>query len=331
LNATLRTYRPRPENEDFMTILTRLEQWKEDGTISPEQHALLARLSRGEPLSLFLELNFLLYAGILAFVAGLGWTVSTWSQQLGDVLVLTILSAVLAACFWYCFSRAPAWSPSETSSPSLIFDYVLYLGSLTWSLELAYIENQFHLLSGQWDLYLLATAGLFFFLAYRFDNRFVLSLALSSLAGWFGLTISHWPSHQDAPYRQYAILYSLIVGAGGAIIQRRGLKPHFFVAYLNIAANVLFWALLSGVFNRQGYMVWFLALVAACGASLIWGLPRRQFSFVAYAAVYGYVGVSSILVRDIHDDTALLSYFVITGVAMLVMLVQIARGFGREA
>ena len=52
----------------------------------------------------------------------------------------------------------------------------------------------------------------FFFLAYRFDNRFVLSLALSSLAGWFGLTISHWTSHQDEAYRRYAILYSLIVG-----------------------------------------------------------------------------------------------------------------------
>jgi hypothetical protein len=314
-----------------MTILTRLEQWKEHGTISPEQHAHLAGLSRGEPLSFFLELNFLLYAGILAFVAGLGWTVSAWSQQLGDVLVLTILSAILAACFLYCFSRAPAWSPAEVPSPSLIFDYVLYLGSLTWSMELAYLENRFHLLAGQWDLYLLATAGLFFFLAYRFDNRFVLSVALSSLAGWFGLTISHWPSHQDAAYRQYAILYSLIVGIAGAIIQRRGLKPHFFGAYLNIVANVLFWALLSGVFNRQGYVVWFLALLAACGASLGWGLARRQFSFVAYSAVYGYVGVSSILVRDIHSDTAVLSYFVVTGVAMLVILVQIARHFGREA
>ncbi len=252
-----------------MTILTRLEQWKEHGIISPEQHTLLAGLSRGEPFSLFLELNILLYAGILAFVGGLGWTVSTWSQQLGDVLVLTVLSAMLAACFWYCFSRAPAWSPAETPSPSLVFDYVLYLGSLIWSVELAYIENRFHLLSGQWDLYLLATAGLFFFLAYRFDNRFVLSLALSSLAGWFGLTISHWPSHQDAAYRQYAILYSLIVGGAGAILQRRGLKPHFFGTYLNIAANVLFWALLSGVFNREGYFVWLL-----CSPCRLWRISR---------------------------------------------------------
>jgi hypothetical protein len=186
------------------------------------------------------------------------------------------------------------------------------------------------MLSGQWDLYLLSTAALFFFLAYRFDNRFVLSLALSSLAGWFGLTVSHWPSHQDEAYRQFAILYSLVVGGLGAALQHLDLKAHFFGAYLNIVANVLFWALLSGVFDHEGYAAWFIALLAACGASVAWGIARRQFSFVAYAAVYGYVGVSSILLRNIRGDTAVLSYFLFTGVAMLVMLIQIARRFGRE-
>jgi len=313
-----------------MTILARLEQWKQQGAISPAQHAHLASLSRGEPFSLFLELNILLYAGVLAFVAGLGWTVTTWSHQLGDVLVLTILSAILAASFWYCFSRAPAWSAAETSAPSPIFDYVLYLGSLVWCIELAYLENRFHLLSGQWDLYLLATAGLFFFLAYRFDNRFVLSLALSSLAGWFGLTISHYRAYQDAAYRQYALLYCLLVGVGGVLLERRGLKPHFFGTYLNIAANVLFWAVLSGVFEWQSSGPWVIALLIACAAALGWGLSRRQFAFVAYAAVYGYIGVSSLLLRSINDTTAVLSYFVVTGVAMLVVLIIIARRFGRS-
>ena len=291
----------------------------------------MAGLVRGEPFSLFLELNVLLYAGVVAFVAGLGWTITTWSRQLGDILVLTILSAILAACFWYCFSRAREWSRAETLSPTPIFDYVLYLGSLTWSVELAYIEDRFHVLTGQWDLYLAATAALFFFLAYRFDNRFVLSLALSSLAGWFGLTISHWPSHQDATYRQYALLYCLLVGCGGALLHRRGLKAHFLGTYLNIVANVLFLTLLSGVFEAKDYGAWFLALLLACGASLAWGLTRRQFVFVAYAAVYGYVGVSSILLRNIHHETAIFGYFVVTGVAMLVALIMIARRFGRQA
>src|SRR5260370_23664628 len=115
---------PHSENKDFMTIVTRLDQWKERGIISPEQRTLLEGLSRGEPFSLFLELNILLYAGILAFVAGLGWTVSTWSQQLGDVLVLYALSTLLAACFWYCFPRAPACSPAATPTPGLVFLYV---------------------------------------------------------------------------------------------------------------------------------------------------------------------------------------------------------------
>jgi hypothetical protein len=319
-----------PENEDFMTILARLERWKEQGAISAEQHAHLAGLSRGEPFSIFLELNVLLYTGVVAFVAGLGWTVSTWSRQLGDIVVLTVLSGMLAACSWYCFWRTPAWSLAEAPAPSPIFDYVLYLGSLVWCVELAYLENRFHVLSGQWDMYLLVSAGLFFFLAYRFDNRFVLSLALSSLAGWFGLTISHWPSHQDAEYRQCALLYCLLVGVGGALLQRR-LKPHFFGTYLNIVANVVFWAVLSGVFDRQAYGLWFLALVIACGASLAWGLSRRQFVFVAYAAVYGYVGISWMLFRDVTDETFVLSYFVITAIAMLVVLLQIARRFGRPA
>lgn len=314
-----------------MTVLRRLEQWKEREVISQEQYTLLAGLTRGEPCSIFLELNFLLYAGVLAFVAGLGWTVTTWSAQLGDSLVLAVLTATQAACFWYCFSRAPAWSPAQTPSPGLVFDYVLYLGSLTWSVELAYLENRFHLLSGQWDLYLLATAVLFFFLAYRFDNRFVLSAAMSALAGWFGLTISHWPSGQDDAYRQYAILYSLFAGGAGAVLERRGLKPHFLGTFLNIAANVLFWALLSGVFMNRSYGLWFLALLAVCGASVAWGLARREFSFVACAAVYGYVGVSSILVRDLHREAAILSYFVVTGIAMVVLLVLLARRFGRDA
>jgi hypothetical protein len=121
-----------------------------------------------------------------------------------------------------------------------------------------------------------------------------------------------------------------MAGGSGALLYHRGLKPHFLGTYLNVAANVLFWAVLSGVFDREGYWVWFLALLIACGASLVWGLARREFAFVAYAAVYGYVGVSSILLRNVTGNTAVFSYFVVTGVAMLAVLVQIARRFGRH-
>ena len=50
------------------------------GAISPEQHSHLASLCRGEPLSLFLELNVLLYAGVLAFVV---LAVAAWAARAG--------------------------------------------------------------------------------------------------------------------------------------------------------------------------------------------------------------------------------------------------------
>jgi hypothetical protein len=221
--------------------------------------------------------------------------------------------------------------PVSRRRPIRFFDYVLYLGSLTWSVELSYIESRYHLLSGQWDIYLLATSCVFFLFAYRFDNRLVLSLALSALAGWFGIRISHLPGINDSAYRQFAILYSLLISIAGIALEWASIKTHFLLTYLNIAANVLFLAVLSGVFKDHGYGLWFLLLVIACGGSLAYGLAKRQFSFVAYAAVYGYAGVSSVLIRHVDDSTAVFSYFVVTGILMLALLVKIVRRFGREA
>jgi hypothetical protein len=314
-----------------VTVLDRLDQWKEGGTLSAAQYDLLDGLVRRKPFSVFLYLNILLYAGVLAFIGGLGWTAETYSSQLGDLVVIACLTALLGACLGYCFYKALPYSNAETPSPHLVFDYILYLGSLVWSVELAYLENRFRLLSGQWDLYVLATSLLYFGLAYRFDNRFVLSLALSTLAGWFGLSISHSPGSDTAIYRQYAILYSLVIGAAGFGLEWRGIKRHFLGTYLNVAANFLLMAVLSGVFNREGFMLWFLLLIAACIASFRYGLVRKQFAFVAYAALYGYVGVSSILIRNMNDGKAILTYFVVTGIAMVVLLTTFARRFGREA
>ena len=132
-------------------------------------------------------------------------------------------------------------------------------------------------------------------------------------------------------YRQYAILYGLLVAITGIALRRLAIKPHFFGTWLNVAANVLLAAVLSGVFEREGYLLWFLLLLVGCGASLAYGLAHRQFAFVAYAALYGYIGVSSILIRNMSDATAVLGYFVVTGIAMLVMLTLVARRFGRES
>ena len=53
-----------------MTILEHLERWHTTGAISGAQYEAIATLVRKDRFSLFVELNTILYLGVLAFVAG---------------------------------------------------------------------------------------------------------------------------------------------------------------------------------------------------------------------------------------------------------------------
>ena len=312
-----------------MSVLDRIQRWKNEDAITAQQHALFTGLVRDEPFSLFSEINVLFGAGVLAFVLGLGWTVSTFSRQLGDILIVVTLSAIVVGCLWYCFARATAWSAAEATSANTLTDYLLYLCCLVWSVELGYLEQRFQLLAAHWDVYLLVTAVFFFLLAYRFDNRLVLSLALSSLAAWFGIAFSPLRFSLSGPSRPYALLFCALTLAAGALLRQRQIKPHFFNTYLNVVANVLFVALLSGVFGSDNRAPWVFALLAAGAASLAWGIRQREFVFVAYASVYTYIGLASLMVRSSFDAIGMLMLFVVTAVAMLGMLVVVSRRFGR--
>jgi hypothetical protein len=172
---------------------------------------------------------------------------------------------------------------------------------------------------------------LFFVLAYRFDNRFVLSLALSTLAGWFGLRTSRFGfiSNVDV-LRLYALVYGAIVVSTGVWLFKRAIKRHFLETYLHIAANVVLIALVSGVVDRRSGEVFLLGLLAACAIAIWGGVQFRRFVFVVYGILYGYVGISARLLRDVHGDAAFLAYFVISAAAVVILVVRLARRLGRE-
>ena len=253
-----------------MTILARLERWKDEGAISPEQYAYLAGICRGETISVFLELNILLYAGVLAFVAGLGWTVTTWSKQLGDVVILAVLSAILATCAWYCFSRAPRWSTTETPTPTGDLRLRALPGHPGVGGGTRLPREPISRALRAMGFIPAGDRRLFFFLAYRFDNRFVLSLALSSLAGWFGLTISHWPCIRMRPIAStpFSIAWRSAWGAAAPAAWPKAAFLRHVSEYRGQRS------LLGGALRRLRAgraLAWVLALLLACVASLAMG------------------------------------------------------------
>ena len=314
-----------------MTTFDRLRHWHQTGLITDDQHHTLEALVSGRRFSVFVELNAFLYLGVLSLVTGIAWTFQTHFTDLGDPFILTTFSALCGGCLYYCFTRGQPYSHAEVDSPNLAFDYVLYLGCLLLSAALAFIEFRFRLFRGAWDAYLLFTTAAYALLAYRFDNRFVLSLALASFAGWFGLKLSVFDFRSADTFRLSALAYGALVAAAGAALHRQRIKPHFLETYLHVAANVVFVAVVSGVGDPAAGALYLAALTILAAVAIHQGVRFRRFVFVAYGAVYGYIGLSYKIVPAIDDSaTRVFAYFLVTGTLMLIALVMLARRFGRD-
>jgi hypothetical protein len=310
-----------------------LARWRTTGAITAEQHDAIWALVRPDRLSVFVELNALLYLGVLAIAGGAGWTIRVHFARLGDAAILLPLTALLTACLAYCFRRGAAYSRDQVAPPGLAFDYVLYLGCLLFAVELWYVEFRFQLLQANWDGYVLASAVAYFVLAYRFDNRLVLSLALGTLASWFGIRSSQLGMFADS-LRVPALAYGVLVFVCSLSVHRLGIKRHFLETYLHIAANVLLLALLSGVILENRHeLPWLFGLLVLAGAAIGAGVTCRRFAFVLYGVIYGYLGISAHLLERIipnWSDASILAYFAISATLVVVSLVVASRRVGRE-
>jgi hypothetical protein len=312
-----------------MTTLDRLDGWKAVGIISEQQHAMLTALVRRERFSVFVELSGLLYLGVLSIVGGLAWTFREYVASLGDIAILSILTLLLVLSFGYCFTRSAPYSNDEVEAPTMVFDYVLYFGCLVFSSTLAFIEARFGVFQG-WDTHLLIAALVFGVLAYRFDNRFVLSLALSTLAGYLGLKMAIFDTIDNDRVRLVAWLYGAFLIGIGRLLHRQSIKKHFFDVYLQLGANAILLSAISGVLEPATGLAYLGLLLMLAAAAIYLGVRYNRFAFVAYGTLYGYAGLTLRLLDRIGGPTLVLSYFVVTGSIVVIALVVLARRFGRD-
>ena len=312
-----------------MTAIDRLDRWKSQGVISAEQHDLLRALARHDRISIFVELNALLYIGVLSIVGGVIWTFRDYVTSLGDAVIFSILAVLVAVPLYYCFTRGEEYDNDEVESPSMIFDYVLYFACLMFSATLGFAETRFAIFNG-WSTHLLIAAIAFGLLAYRFDNRFVLSLAISTLAGYLGLKIDAFDVADTALLRFTALGFGTAMIGLGVWLHRQEVKAHFLYTYVHIGANVIMMATISGVVEPRVGPLYLAALLALAATAIYAGIRFRRFAFVAYGTLYGYAGITMQLFEYIGGPILSFWYFIITGMMVVTALTLVARTFGRD-
>lgn len=307
-----------------------LDTWLSAGRLPPAGHDAIEAIVSRRRISLFVELNALLYLGVLAFAGGLAWTARTYSDQWGDLAILVPATAIVAGCCAWAFAKAPAYSTERVESPSLVFDYVLYLGCLVLGAEFGYAEYRFEFLRDEWDYYLLASAVVYFAAAYRFDNRFVLSLGVATLGGWFGVRFTrlHWFGDESA--RLMALVFGVVVAGIALATWQLRIKRHFLDAYLQVAAIVVLSTLTWSVLESGNLSGWLLASVVAAALSIAGGVHFRRFSFVVYGAFAGYVSLSRELLRHSAGVETAFLYVVVSAGLMVLGLVSLSRRMERQ-
>lgn len=319
-----------------------LNELEKQGILPGGQRTKLTDYEYNRPLSLHYELRIILYAGVLLLSSGLGLLVYDNFDQIGHGVLLTVMAVACAGCFAYAWRFRPPWTVAQTHSqawpgPASFGDYALLLGCLLFLTLEGYAQYAYTIFGTRYGLVTLLPAGLFLPLAYRFDHRGVLSLALTALISWVGVTVRPLDFYLKTNFFDQRTVFSAIalgctlVGLALMLANRR-IKPHFTNTYLTMGGNLLLVALLGGLFNFEGLRLGFaLGLAGACFAFDRYrytrlGRQEPSFLFLLMGVVYGYIGVTYLFFHYLQIDNLADAwfywYFILTGSAAVYYLIN---------
>jgi hypothetical protein len=301
------------------------------GGVDDETASRGVALERRELFSVHGELRATLYAGVLLVTTGVGVLLARRLDQIGPLAIVLAVAAIATACYWIAARGRVAGRDLGVAS-----DYVLLLGALLASADLAYAERQFGLLGPLWSWHLLLLALLHAVTAYAYRSPLLLAAALAALAGWFGIGT---PFDGGGPFDRTAIQAGTSALVCAALVYAwreadRRLRPAttFGAVFDQFAANLAFWGALAWCTESPWLYAGLVLAVGLAGFVIREGLRSGRESFVVYGVVYAALALCIVLVPQLRGPTATMGFVLVVVALAATVLWQLlrARG-GRDA
>ena len=307
-----------------------LNELENQGILPAKQRADIAEVEQQRLFSLHWELRAMLYIGILLLSSGLGLLVYDNFDRIGHGALLAAIAVACVGSFVFAWRNRPEWTIDQTKSRSSFGDYALILSCLLFLTLEGYAQYAYNVFGERYGLVTLLPALLFLPLAYRFDHRGVLGMALTALVSWVGVTVRPLELYVKTNFFNRVTVFSaiglaLVLLGAAFLLDRKRIKPHFTYTYLTLAGNLLMVALLGGLFNFGEIRLWFAAgLAVACFVLDAYARRGGFFVFLLMSVVYGYIGITYLFfhyLRPTNDDSYYW-YFIITGIAAVYYLMS---------
>ena len=292
------------------------------GVISAAAADRLIAHERRQAVSVYGELRFLIWGGVMLIATGVGIVVSKNLEHIGPLAIAAVIALAAAACYaWAVWKR--------TRTASLADDYVLLLGSLLLSADIGYIEHQWHLLGPVWPRHFLLLAVIHAAVAYWFGSRVVLSLSISALAAWFGIErqspLSALDRSSDFAVRAFLCAGTLVLWRWVDRLRRTAadLKPSatFSAVFDHAALNLAFWGSLVLMVEPETRLLGCVIAVLLAVLSAWHGVRRGEERFVIYAWIYGTIAIDVQICWWLNEEVLILLFLVVsTAVAIAGLL-----------
>ena len=233
-----------------------------------------------------------------------------------------------ATCLYYIHKHKLPYTNLTVTHASPFFDYIVLLGCLLFAVFIGYFQYQYSPFGNHYGILVFIPTVVSFYLAYRFDHKGVLAIAITGLASTFGLSITPRQLIEGNNFSDLSVVFTalalgIILAASAWYSDKQNIKPHFSFTYNNFALNVLCIAILANLFEQDLKLISLLALAGICVYYVRYALVQRSYLFLLLSVLYGYIGLTFIIFYLLSKTDNMSE-----GVFMLGMMYVIASAIG---
>lgn len=288
--------------------------------------------------SLHNELRFLLYLGVLLFTSGVGIVIYKNIDSIGHIALLSLLFAITGVGFYFCFKKAKGFQKKEVLFDSPVYDYIVLLCTILSCIFIGYLQFQYQVFG--YGLSSLVCSAVGFFGAYYFDNKSALSIGITGLATFIGITVTPKSLLESEIYSNPLLSYYGL--ALGALLilwveysDKISLKKHFQLVFLTFALHLIGICSIAGLLESY----WFIfVLLLAASVYYFYKISyeiQSTFLFV-FTLLYGYIGLNILLFKLIEflDISNFVEIFIVLTpfyfIGSIVGFIKLIQHFNKE-